>query len=449
LFAPIVLLALLMPLAQQVLGKDKSERRALAFVLRDVLFAGLAVALGLLVCFRLGQPMAFRGEAGPLGGFFDVRLPLAPSALEPDLRTTVTGATKTFWTSFAEQRAITIGEGDVPWNLQWFGRTNIIWPLRNLVVWGVGWQAMLPALAALLWLPWRLWKRGEDARWALVLTWALLGFGYNAVQYSKFSRYFLIVTPFFALLAAWFAARLWAAAQESRIESSKYLRHARVGAALAVGAILGGTVCWGSAVASIYTVPHTRVAASDFLNAQPPGTAIANESLWDDGLPLTGQEKFQMLNLKMVDHEDAAWRQNLIDSLERADWLVTSSPRMWASLPRLPMRYPLSTRYFQALFAGQLGLLPQREFTSYPQLNLFGWRIEFPDDNSEEALTVYDHPRVVLWQKTPEWSRANAERILDLNALAERDEAPLAELIKRGAHVDESALPWLPSPAPK
>lgn len=452
LFAPIVLLALIFPLATLIFRRRRkagAEEPRPSLSLADVLFGALAVAAGAFVCFRVGHPMAFRGEAGILGGFFDVRLASGP---------TINSVNKTFWTSVAEQRDITNGQIDVPWNLQWFGRTNFWWPLRNLLVWGVGWQAMLPAIIALFWLPLRLLRRDgkslerENPQWLLVAAWALFGFGYNAMQYSKFSRYFLLVTPFFALLAAWFAVQLWQLAQDRH----KYLQNPEqggrrdylpLGAALAIGAMLGGTVCWGSAVTSIYTVPNTRVAATEFLQSLPEHTRISKETDWDDALPLDGQEHFEMLDLKVIEHEDAAWRTNLLDQLSRAEWVSISSPRMWASLPRLPMRFPLATRYYQALFSGELGLVPEREFASYPQLNLLGWHIDFRDDNTEEALTVYDHPRVVLWQHGASWSRERAEAILDPRLLDQVDNAPLSELIQRGARVDENALPWMPHPA--
>ena len=35
------------------------------------------------------------------------------------------------------------------------------------------------------------------------------------------------------------------------------------------------------------------------------------------------------------------------------------------------------------------------------------------DSNGEETFTVYDHPRVTIWEKTSEWSRSNALRILN------------------------------------
>jgi len=39
------------------------------------------------------------------------------------------------------------------------------------------------------------------------------------------------------------------------------------------------------------------------------------------------------------------------------------------------------------------------QFTSYPSLSYLGIPVSFPDDWSEEAFTVYDHPKVMIFKK--------------------------------------------------
>jgi len=47
-----------------------------------------------------------------------------------------------------------------------------------------------------------------------------------------------------------------------------------------------------------------------------------------------------------------------------------------------------------------LGFQKIAEFTSYPRLELGTWKLEFADLSADESFTVYDHPRVIIFQKT-------------------------------------------------
>ncbi len=124
-------------------------------------------------------------------------------------------------------------------------------------------------------------------------------------------------------------------------------------------------------------------------------------------------------------------RTNLLNWLDEADYIVIGSNRLYGSIPRLPTRYPLTIAYYQALFDGELGFELVADFTSYPALGPF----QFPDTEepfpvpeaayqyraaplslpllpAEEAFSVYDHPRVLVFRKTSAYSRAQAEAVL-------------------------------------
>ena len=78
------------------------------------------------------------------------------------------------------------------------------------------------------------------------------------------------------------------------------------------------------------------------------------------------------------------------------------------NVTRVPAVFPMSIAYYRALFDGRLGFERAADFTSYPSLG----PLRFPDDRAEEQFTVYDHPRVLLFRKTPAFSPAKARALL-------------------------------------
>ncbi|HSR31710.1 MAG TPA: DUF2298 domain-containing protein [Anaerolineae bacterium] len=137
------------------------------------------------------------------------------------------------------------------------------------------------------------------------------------------------------------------------------------------------------------------------------GSAIANEH-FDDPLPFSmdgyiafGSGPYRGLDLTLYDEDTPEKLEKLLDTLDEADYISMSSGRLWQSIPRLPMRYPVTTRYYELLFAEKLGFEKAAEFHSYPRL----LGVEFDDTWAEEQFTVYDHPKVLIYRKTDDYNR--------------------------------------------
>jgi YYY domain-containing protein len=172
------------------------------------------------------------------------------------------------------------------------------------------------------------------------------------------------------------------------------------------------------------------------------GAAPINESDWDDGLPLRlGPQGYDAygglfqgdLNLQIYWDDNAEKLQRFVSTLSQGDYIFMSSNRQWATVTRVPERYPLTTAYYRDLvgcpadkdviwcynvatpgmFEGQLGYKLVAVFESFPTIDIpgvFKWVAN--DQFAEEAFTVYDHPKVLIFQKQPDFSAARVQALL-------------------------------------
>lgn len=172
------------------------------------------------------------------------------------------------------------------------------------------------------------------------------------------------------------------------------------------------------------------------------GAAPANESSWDDGLPLRmdGYDGYggiyqNGLNFEMYWDDNTDKLVRFVNTLEQADYIFISSNRQWATTTRVTERYPLTIAYYRHLlgcpperdviwcyrvaeagmFRGNLGFELVKVFESYP--SLAGLRIN--DQFAEEAFTVYDHPKVFIFRKTASFDPRQVTRILSTVDLSE------------------------------
>ncbi len=282
--------------------------------------------------------------------------------------------------------------------LQWAGRT-IVYPVENFVLWGAGVAFGLCAIGAFLWSFAAILRRRQ---WALLplTVHVLFLFAYHGLTLVKSIRYFYPAYPALAVLTG--------VAFSSWMSRARLPRVARAAAV----AVLGATFLWAIAFTSIYRRPHTRVEATRWIYAHvPPGSAFANET-WDDGqpMPMPGHDpgRYAGPAIPLFDPDSAQKVEILVKALSEADWVAVTSGRVYMNVTRVPSVFPMSIAYYRALFDGRLGFERAADFTSYPSLG----PLRFPDDRAEEQFTVYDHPRVLLFRKTPAYSAAKTRALL-------------------------------------
>jgi YYY domain-containing protein len=169
------------------------------------------------------------------------------------------------------------------------------------------------------------------------------------------------------------------------------------------------------------------------------GSKHANESSWDDVLPLNlhGYNPYDFktglyrtdLNFEMYWEDNTDKRLRFINNLEQADYIFISSNRQWGTIVRVPERYPMTTLYYRELlgcpedkeivwcyavakpnlFQGKLGFDLVYINQSDPNLGSLRFNSQF----AEEAFTVYDAPKVLIFRKNASYDSASVRNLFN------------------------------------
>lgn len=292
-----------------------------------------------------------------------------------------------------------------PPGVQWINRPLFFDSLYQHSVWGLGLIISLP----LLFLFFRFIKKPK-LKFNLIFIisfWIIFLFVFQSIQFAHTMRYFLIIYPFICLI---FAA---------------LLSHFKIKKSLIILILILNSL-YSFAFLSIYSLPNSRLQASQWIEKNISINKIISSEYWDDALPL-GYSSYQNISLAFFDPDiDEKW-QKINESLNQIDYLIMSSNRLWASIPRVSDKYPLTSKFYENLFSRKTDFILTKKFVSYPGFYLpflnscfyFGptnypglrtsWfsidkdclypGIYLRDDTAEEAFTVYDHPQVLIFRK--------------------------------------------------
>lgn len=343
-------LPLFAPLGVACAVRIARERRVLPVLLK----AGLATACAALA-FAAGQPYALLDFAS-------------------------------FWHDIEEQSRMVRHAGLLPYTNQYVGVPKYGYDLEQLVLWGMG-----PALGiAAVWASATRVVGAVRERCAtdlVLLAWVVPFFLITGAFDVKFARYLLPIYPFMIL---WAAAWLWRAAQRSWLGRG------------ALWTVVVATGLYAVAFLSIYTRPHTVVTASEWVYRHIPAGKTILSQHWDEGFPLPlpipggNPGRYKVIDLPYYEPDTPSkWRQ-ISQQLAGGDYIAFQTKRLYGALTMAPEKYPIGNNYFYLLFAGDLGYTPIYDYAVRP--GLFG--IELPDELADESITVYDHPKVIIFENT-------------------------------------------------
>lgn len=307
-------------------------------------------------------------------------------------------------------------DGYYPPGVQWLSITPLLFPLKNIVFWGIGLPLTIIFFMGIISyffiqrLSFISFIKRSPLPILLSIFWIILLFVYQGLQFAPTMRYFVIIYPFIFLVAAYFLSHL----------SIKL-----------VLPFLGLHLIYAASFLAIYTVPQSRVQASSWIYQNiPSGSTFTNE-YWDDPLPLylpgSDPNIYHGIMISPYDPDSPTKWQTLTTQFNQSQYLIMSSNRLWGSISRVPDRYPQTAAFYRQLFDNDTDFKFLKQIVSYPGFHLsflhacyyFGptnypyfrgenhWfdidpTCQYPgiylrDDTAEEAFTVYDHPQVLIF----------------------------------------------------
>lgn len=309
-----------------------------------------------------------------------------------------------FILQIGEQGAMVRGIADLPYTRQYRPTTPYLYQIEQQLRWGMGWPLGIAAFVGLLFVTARNVRR---PRWGevIVLAWAVPYFLINGSFMVKFMRYMLPLLPFLSWMAALGLSELldWLRGRFGTLALGSIRLRPAVAGWLLIAVVVGASLFYALAFVRIYAQEHTWITASRWIYENVPDGSVLAVEHWDDNLPKSlnepgmnvGARGYRHVELPLYEPDTAGKWMNVRAVLQQADYIVISTNRLYRTIPGLPARYPVATRYYELLFAEELGYKRVATFSSYP--SLWGW--EIVDDAADESFTVYDHPKPMIFAK--------------------------------------------------
>ncbi len=304
---------------------------------------------------------------------------------------------KHFQESMTYETGVALGRHSVPYTLQFVGTVPYLYQMTTML-WQAGPQVFVGLVGLIALAVAGIRKKHKEI--IVFLIFPLLYFAWVGTWFAKFSRYNVPFLPFVTLAAAWFCFAV--------------LKHFRTAGLILTILLVATTSLWGLSNWTIYMRPQTKIEASTWSYAHIPENAIIYTEHWNDGLPLDLAEmpsrvyypNRELLTVYEPDNEEK--KLYYADKLATGDYIILSTRRIWATMPRLKEQYPLTSLFYEKLLNEELGYHEVTTFTSYPKL--FG--VEVNDDTAEESLQVFDHPTVRIFQNTERFTKNALHSIL-------------------------------------
>lgn len=307
-----------------------------------------------------------------------------------------------------------VGRGTLPvfYTRQFINTSPLIFQLSKILPYALGLTILIFSIPGILQLLYSAIKNPKKDKIILLslLAFFLVLFLPNNFLFAKWTRFILPTFPFFSIFSVYFFYTV------EKLLKPFWKKYVFYGALIFLTL---PTFLWIMAFFRIYTKQDVRITATEWvLEHIPKYSYILTETGNTLEVPLYGMYPKNAFNFYDLD-ENPHLPKNLANEIARADYFIIQSRRIYANHLRFPEKYPLTYKFYNALFSGDLGFKQIAEFNSFPSLEIRlpvgqvgKLKMEINDEQSEETFTVFDHPVIRIYQKTTNFSPYDYEQII-------------------------------------
>ena len=183
---------------------------------------------------------------------------------------------------------------------------------------------------------------------------------------------------------------------------------------ICLAVVLVYSAVYAFAFVGLHFKEHPYHAASRWMLDTFPDKVRIVGPHWDDRLP-TGVPEHRRFpsvfnhegrenELPLYEPDTKAKVDEVLRRVSDSDYVVFGTPRIADSLPRIPDEYPATVAFLRLLWGEKLGFKLIRTFKNRPTFLGFS----FNDDLADESFSVYDHPKVTIFENV---ERLSAEEL--------------------------------------
>jgi len=308
------------------------------------------------------------------------------------------------------ESGVGIGALKVFYTTQFLGSMPILFQLSHIFPFALGIPVFVMSLLGFLTLPYN--RNNNVLRLSL-----LLFFLSNCFLYTNWFRFMAPVFPVMLIFSVLWLRYMYQIFIKVFVNNC----HSFIIQQLGKGMVAGTTLLMilpGIAFISIYGKPDIRFTASDWIYSHiPENSYILSETGNVVNLPITQtldsypprQYHVVSFNFYELDN-DPLLLSKLNAEVAKAQYIIVPSRRIFANYAcvdsyratcqALKERFPLVNSSFGQLFTGTLGFTEIQEFSSLPELTLFGHTFyQSSEEAAEETWSVFGHPVIRIFQR--------------------------------------------------